>query len=129
MTTQTAGDFPHRLKPTSEGAGAPGVEELSYPRRVYVSPEPPKVFAEQTGPDALEIVLQQLGELRGLVVGLILWSLEQAPPRLGENRLPAVSSQFGNFFSSHLIDCHVYVPHDVKANEDVDGLRNLLRSP
>ena len=55
--------------------------------------------------DAQEIVLHPIGEPCGLLaVCEILRPFEPTPLRLGENRLSAVSSQLGDFFSSHLID-------------------------
>ena len=102
MASQAPSDFLHRAKPTAHRFLAPGVEKLRCPLRAYVLPESLKVFAEQKGLDALEIVLHQIGELRGLAVGEILRPFEQTSPRLGEDRLPAVSLQLGDFLSSHL---------------------------
>ena len=102
MASQAPSDFLHRAKPTAHHSFAPGVEELPGEYRVGELPESLKVFAEQKGLNALEIVLHQIGEPCGLAVGEILRPSEQTPPRLGEDRLPAVSLQLGDFLSSHL---------------------------
>jgi len=87
MASQAPSDFLHRAKATAHRLFAPEGEKLRYPLRVHALPESLKVFAEQTGLDAHEILLPQIGELRGLAVGEILRPFEQTPPRLGEDRL------------------------------------------
>ena len=126
MASQAPSDFLHRFKATAHRFFAPRFEKLRCPLRVHALPESLKVFTEQKGLDALEIVLHQIGEPCGLAVGEILRPFEQTPPRLGEDRLPAVSSQLGNFLSSHLINGHVLVPHDVESIKHVDRSGDLL---
>ena len=79
MTPQAFGDLLHRRKPTAEGFGAPRLKKLLRPSRGRVVPEPLKLLAEQMRPDALEVVLEKLGEPRSLVVREVLGPLEQAP--------------------------------------------------
>ena len=87
MSSQAPSDFLHRAKATVHRLFAPEVEKLRCPLRLHALPESLKVFAEQTGLDALEMILPQIGERRGLAVGEILRPFEQTPPRLGEDLL------------------------------------------
>jgi hypothetical protein len=89
MALQAPSDFLHRAKATAHRFLAPGVEKLRCPLRVHALPESLKVFTEQTGLDALEIVLHQIGELRGLAVGEILRPFEQTPERVNDFETPA----------------------------------------
>jgi len=57
----------------------------------------------------------------------VLWSLEQAPAGLRQDRLVAIPPQLGDLGPPHLVESHVHVPHDVKAVEYVEGGRDLLR--
>ena len=127
MTPQALRDLLHRREPAPHGLSAPGIEELPRPSRGCILPEPLKLFAQQVSPNALEVVLQQLGKPGGLVVREVLRSLEQTPAGLRERWLVAVPAQLSDFLPPHLVDRHVHVPHDVEAVEDVQGLRNLLR--
>jgi hypothetical protein len=127
MTPQAPGDFLHRPKATTEGSGAPRLKELPYPCRGGVVSVPLELLTEQVDPDAIEVVLQQLGKPRGLVVSEVLRPLEQAPARLGQCRLVAVVAQLGDLLPAHLVDRDVHVPHDVEAVEHVQCLRNLFR--
>ena len=109
---QALGDFLHRRKAAAQGSSAPRLEELPCPCRAGVVLEPLEFLAEQMGPDALEVVLQKLGELRGLVVREVLGPLEQAPAGTGESGLVAVPAQLGDLLPPHLVDRHVHVSHD-----------------
>ena len=53
MASQAPSDFLHWAKATAHCFLASGVEKLSCPLRVHALPESLKVFAEQTGLDAL----------------------------------------------------------------------------
>ena len=100
---QALGDFLHRRKAAAQGSSAPRLEELPCPCRAGVVPEPLEFLVEQMGPDAL-IVLQKLGELRGLVVREVLGPLEQAPAGTGESGLIAVPAQLGDVLPPHLYE-------------------------
>lgn len=87
MALQAAGDLLHRLETTPHRFGNPRVEELDRCRRSRVLPKSLKGLAEQVGFDALEVVAGQLGEFGGLALREVLRPLEQAPSRLGEDRI------------------------------------------
>ena len=92
---QVLGDFLHRPKPALQGLSAPRLEELARPCRAGVFPELLELLTEQMGPDALEVVLQELGSLGGLVAREVLGPLEQAPTGTGEGWLVAIPAQLG----------------------------------
>jgi len=104
MTPQAFGDLLHRRKPTAEGFGAPRLKKLLRPSRGRVVPEPLKLFAQQVSPNALEVVLQQLGKPGGLVIREVLRSLEQTPAGLRERWLVAVPAQLGDLLPPHLYE-------------------------
>ncbi len=125
---QAVGNFLQQRKPAAQGLISPRLEELARPCRASIFPGPPELLAEQMGPDALEVVLQELGELGGLVVGEVLGPLEQARAATGEGGLVSVPAQLGDLMPPQLVDCHVYVPHN-EAVEHAQGLGNLLHDP
>jgi hypothetical protein len=124
---RTLNDFLHWSKPAAQRLSARRLEELARPCRAGISPEPLQLLEEKMGPDALEVVLQEVSEFGGLVVGEGLAPLEQAPAGPSEGSLVAIPAQLSELLPQHLVDRHVHVPHDVEAVEYVQGLRNLLR--
>ena len=62
-----------------------------------------------------------------LMLREVLWSLEQAPAGLRQDRLVAIRPQLSDLGPPHLVESHRHVPHDVKAVEYVEGGRDLLR--
>ena len=119
MTPQALRDLLHRREPAPHGLSAPGIEELPRPSRGCILPEPLELFAQQVSPNALEVVLQQLGKPGGLVVREVLRSLEQTPAGLRERWLVAVPAQLSDLLPPHLVDRHVHVPHDVEAPSEI----------
>ena len=88
VALQALGDLDHRLEAAFLGLLAPRVEELHGPAALRVGPELLKDLAEQPGLHALEVVLDELIQLRGLRSRQILRPLEQSPPRVLEANLP-----------------------------------------
>lgn len=127
MPPQASGHLLHKRKPTAEGFGAPRVEELRRPSRGCVVPEPLTLLAEQMCPDALEVVPDQVGRPRGLVVRKFVGPLEHIPASLRERRLVLMTAQLGYPLPPHLIDCHVHAPHDWESLGPAQGLGNLFR--
>jgi hypothetical protein len=124
---RTLNDFLHWRKPAAQRLSARRLEELARPCRAGISPEPLELLEEQMGPDALEVVLQEVSELGGLVVGEVLGPLEQASAGTSEGSLVAIPAQLSELLPPHLVDRHVHVPHDVEEVEHLQGLPNLLR--
>jgi hypothetical protein len=61
---------------------APGIREHAGPGGRVIFPELLKIFFEEIGTDGLEIVVEQISQTELLLLGEILFALEQAPARL-----------------------------------------------
>ena len=75
----------------------------------------------QVGSNRAQIVTQQLGEFRLLLLSEILGTFEQQPARALEHRLVALGHKRSRLLSPHLVERFVHLGHDVEAVEYVNG--------
>ena len=82
MFPQAASNRLHRLDLAPHSARAPLVQEFPRPCRADVFPKLLEVLPQQVAADALQVVLEQLGQFHRLLVSQVLPSLQQTPPRV-----------------------------------------------
>jgi hypothetical protein len=106
----------------------PLVEELASPARTGALPEPLEIFPHEVAADALEVVLQEFGQLHGLRLGAVLGAFQQTPAGMLQHLLVPITLQLGRFATADLVDRLVYLLHDVEAIQDVDGVCQLTKT-
>lgn len=114
MAPQHAGDALHRPDLRSHRACAPSVEEAPGPIGRAVAPEELEVLLEQITPHGAQVVPQEIRQPHFLCFCEVLGSLQQQPPRLGQDGLLATDFDLPRFLGTDLIDGLAEVPHDVK---------------
>src|SRR5271157_5183211 len=104
MFTQRSDDLLHRFDLAPHRADTPLIQELYGPARTAVLPKPLEVLPQQMAANALEIVLQEFGQLHRLLFRAVLGTFQQAPAGMLQHRLVAVLRQSPGLLSPDLID-------------------------
>ena len=126
FVTERSSHFLQGLDLAPHGASTPGVEKLAGPGRAGIPPESLVVLPHQVTPDALEVVLQQLFDLRSLSLCEIPRAVQHNPTTTAEHRLVAVILQLLDFCSTNVVDGLVEALHHVKPVENMNGVARLL---
>ena len=85
-----------------------------------------EVLPQEVGAHRPQVVPQQLRQLDRLFVGPVLWTLQEAPPRLSQDRLVTLTLQPFRLISPDLIDRFAELLHDVEPVQYVYRLREFL---
>ena len=104
----------------------PAVEELVCPGWVDILPERMEVFLQDEGPDSLQVVGQQFPQPNLSLGRKVFRSFEKDPFGATEEGLFSLRFQGPDFLAPDLVDGLRDVGHDVKAIQDVQGLRSPL---
>ena len=123
---QLTGHFLHGLNLRSHHPATPSVQELARPTGRSIGPEQLKLFLQQVAPHRLQIVAQELRQLRLLFGRQILWPCEQQPAAIGQHRPIAFALQLPRLLSTHLVNRLAQICHDVKPIQNMDRMTGLL---
>ena len=126
MAAYGTGKFLHRLDAGDHGLVTPGIKEFGRPCRGVVLPHLLEGFLEQIGSNRLQVVLQQVAQTKFLTTSEILFALEQAPTGFLQNRLIAILFHAARFVGADLVEGIIHLGDDMKAVEDIEGLRTVL---
>src|SRR6516225_1039318 len=96
MRAERACERLERGEPRAHGHGGPAVEEATGVQAGDIGPEVLELLFEQAGPDRAQVDAEQQAQPTALLGLHVFRSLEQQPPRLGEQRRPAARAKAAN---------------------------------
>ena len=126
MTADAACDLLDRIKSTSHGPLDPAVQETTRPIGRNVFPQQLKTLLEQITAYALEVVLEQIGELGMLLFGQVLLALQEAPSAALEHRLVSLLRHTLGFGGTDFVQGFVQPSHNVEPVQNMHGMRGFL---
>ena len=126
MIPNTAGNLLHQLQPRTHYSTRSLVQERLGPPLAAVLPKPLEFFAKQVRTHRPKVVFQCLGQLQCLLVRKILRALQQAPPRLLQDRFVAVTNQSLRLFRADLVHRIAELLHHVEPIQHMDCLAQPL---
>jgi len=127
MLAQCANERLDGFEPRSHGSGAPFLQVPLGPVRALVVPEELEALLEQVGPDALEVVLENIGQFGPLPVGQVLLVLQEAVlGALEDFLIVSLPRQLFDLGGPDLVDGFSEVLHDMEPIKDMQCVGGLL---
>src|SRR6266478_2801141 len=126
VLTQGAGDLLQGFDTGTHGLSTPLVEELARPGRGVVLPELLKEFLEKISANGFEVEAKDVAQAEFLLVGEVLFALEQEPAGLLQDRIITLLSHAARLLGADVVEGLIHFRDNVEAIEDMQGLRALL---